>query len=420
MSKVAALQAYKESTGSLPSELVSSGYSLNSRDLETILAFREIASSNSSSSRETPKGIWPLVSHHTYGSRALFGVNPSQLLPRTLALLLLHDGLVVADPLEAVRRTYLMRPTFEAVAALNRATAELSRVEPLLECGAMRLTPLRPTLSEEARIAVLTAMGLGEDLRVFTDFLEAACVLSEFPGLLHREYAPQVCELYRMFGLLVREPETEEKAVLLVKNLAAAVLEVSWQLAVAALDPWCDLAPRGKLERHLLTALIDQGLIEKNEFHTRHFSTLEAGRVPNLDSERLTVADAIAIRRGDEFASFRLEVSQALSAKEASEGQGKHLREAEWEFEERMKRKAIQMQKVVKRSSFLRQLTGNSVTLSLGSLTAFLSGSAVMSAGAGALGLAGATLADVIYQWALGRRPGARVAHRYYSMLGNV
>lgn len=46
-----------------------------------------------------------MISHHSYGDRGLFGQSESGLLlPKTLSLLLRHDGIVVADPLSDLQR----------------------------------------------------------------------------------------------------------------------------------------------------------------------------------------------------------------------------------------------------------------------------------------------------------------------------
>ena len=104
-------------------------------------------------------------------------------------------------------------------------------------------------------------------------------------------------------------------------RLGAALIEVSWQLAVASADPSCDLAFRGSLERRLFEEAINAGL-EGDIGPARHFGTLDLGKVPNLDPAALTVADALSIRGEDAFERFRYDVRQGLDRLEASTGSG--------------------------------------------------------------------------------------------------
>lgn len=363
--------------------------------------------------------IWPLVSHHTYGDRALFGSQRHDILPRALTLLLLHDGLVVADPLESVHQVLVTRTEAEAVLSLNRVVEELAEVEPLIGAGVLRLTTLRPSLQESNRASVLGAMGLQPDLRVFTDFLEAAASVSAFPGSFHRTYAPQVRDLHHLFGLEIQLPPTPETATERVRALAAAVIEVSWQFAVASLDPTCDLALVGPVEQHLAKALVEQGT--PSDLGTgRHVSTLELGQVPNLDTARLSVADALAIRREDAFESFRHTVRHALDDLDVARRAGVSASSANGAFEETMRQESRALRQTSTRATFRDRIKDASVPAALGVVTEFA------VAPAGPVASAGAALAisvsTVIWQWLMARDAdnGQSVSLRYLAMLGRT
>ncbi len=200
--QVTVLDVFEDALGSTPAVVASRGRALTAADLALVMSARR-AVEESPTYEASSTEIWPLLSHHTYDNRSLFGGGGDDLVPRTLTLLLVHDGLVVADPLETVQQVLRGRSESEAVQLLNRAVGELAQVEPLIAAGLLRLTSLRPALHEANRVAVLDAMGLGADLRVFTDFLEAAGVVPEIPGLLEKEYAPQVRQLFQSFGITI-------------------------------------------------------------------------------------------------------------------------------------------------------------------------------------------------------------------------
>ncbi|GAA0222406.1 hypothetical protein GCM10010492_20720 [Saccharothrix mutabilis subsp. mutabilis] len=145
--------------------------------------------------------IWPLISHHVHRDRNLFaGTSPSGIVPRVLTLLLTHDGIVAADPVVEVVRLADLGRVDEAVTALSGVVASLASVEPLLARGILRITGLRPTLTDANRLAVLAEFGVDERLTVFTNFLEAASTAGSLPGSFEREYRPQVVELFHRFG----------------------------------------------------------------------------------------------------------------------------------------------------------------------------------------------------------------------------
>ncbi|MFE8934638.1 hypothetical protein [Micrococcus luteus] len=411
---ITVLDVFEDALGVTPAGVASRGRALTAADLALVMGSRHAAEESPTYSAASTE-IWPLLSHHTYDNRSLFGGYGQDLVPRTLALLLLHDGLVVADPLETVQQVLRGHSESEAVRLLNQAVGELAQVEPLIAGGLLRLTALRPSLHDANRVAVLDAMGLSADLRVFTDFLEAAGVVPEIPGLLENEYAPQVRELYLSFGMNIPPPSTIDDAEARVRELAAAVIEVSWQFSVAALDSSCDLAFRGPVERHLAQALVTQGLTG-DLGAGRHLSALELGRVPNIDTSRLTLGDAIAIRREDSFEAFRQAVRIGLDQLEVAQKAGASEHSSTAAFEETMRQEARLLRETAKRATFRDRVKEGSFPAALGVVSELLLAPHGTLYAAGAAG--GTALTTLLWQWLLGRNKGQTVSQRYFSMLG--
>ena len=408
------LDVFQDALGVTPAAVVARGRSLTGADLALVMrARRSVTASPKFEASATE--IWPLLSHHTYDNRSLFGGTGHDIVPRTLTLLLLHDGLVIADPLETVQQAMRTRSESEAVQILNRVVNDLSRIEPLISGGLLRFTALRPSLQEANRAAVLRALGVDADMRVFTNFLEAASVVREIPGLLQKEYAPQVRELYRLFGVRISPPSSVESAESLVRELAAAVIEVSWQFSVAAQDASCDLAFRGSLERHLAQALVALGT--KGDLRAgRHLSALFLGRVPNLDSSKLTIRDAIAIRNEDSFEAFREAIHIGLDHLEVARLSRVPEHDRLAAFEELMRRESRLLRETAKRASFGDLVKNSSLPAALGVVSELIipDGRAYAAAAAGVT-----VLGAVVWQWLLGRADRSPVSQRYFSMLGD-
>lgn len=410
------LDIFEDALGVTPATIVSRGTILGRAELHRLMEARVSVPMGSSPRSDLSHQVWPLMSHHTFDGRALFGHNSPDLLPRTLTLLLIHDGLVVADPIEGVHQSLTTRSEAAAVDALNRVVRELAEVEALLAGGLLRLTAQRPTLRESRRAAVLAAMGMSSDMRVFTDLVEAVAFLPEFPGSAELMLAPHVRDLYRRFGLSIRMPTSRSESDRRVRTLAAAVIEVSWQFAVASSDPSCDLAFPGRLEQHLAEALLEQGL-EGDLGPSRHLALLTMGRVPNVDVSRLTVADAIAVRREDSFEAFRRDVRLAMDQYQTARAAGVAEISARGAFEEAMRESARSLAVTVRRSTFRDRVKDASIPAALGALAAMPADPMAAAAAAG-----GVSLATVLWQWLLGRRDerGQAVSQRYLAMLGRV
>ncbi|WP_370586076.1 hypothetical protein [Tessaracoccus sp. MC1679] len=91
------LDIFEGALDKTPSRIAARGRKLDAADLAAVMAARTTTQETQHSRPDLAQQIWPLVSHHTYGDRALFGSQRHDILPRALTLLVLHDGLVVAD-----------------------------------------------------------------------------------------------------------------------------------------------------------------------------------------------------------------------------------------------------------------------------------------------------------------------------------
>lgn len=409
---------YREVLGRTPSEIMGGRRDLGSEEMSALL---DAYSETPNSIAPMPKHgeIWPLMSHHTYDDRALFGSDSVSVAPRALTLLLIHDGLVVADPLVTTYQLRAREDDDTALVAFNRATSDIARVEALIASGSLRLTRLRPSLSEANRAAALSTMGLDADLQVFTNFIEAGVALPTLSRSFQEKYIRRVADLYSCFGLEAPPTTNTNVAISRVKDLAAAVVEVSWQFAVAATDGTCDLAFRGSLEQYLAQALIMEGL-GGDMGPGRHFSRLDLRNVPNVDPVRLSLSDALAIRSDDSFEGFRYTTRQALDRLEADEHSGVEFYRALASFEEAMHEGAHALRNNVTRTSFGDRVKSFSVPAALGAFSTL--GIAPMGVVPAAAAGGAVSIATLVWQWFLGR--GQNSAHpaalRYYSMLGRA
>lgn len=416
------LDVYREAFGLTPKQILASRRELTQNDLSRVISVLD-----ERDDKETPKirkgltEVWPLVSHHTYNQRALFGTSSRNLRQRVLTLILIHDGIVVADPLVTIRGQLRLEPGSVLLKQFISTTEDLAQVEDLIESDILRLTALRPNLAAHERQTVLQAMGLGPDLRVFTDFLQAAETVPSFPGTFKREFAPQVRELYARFGIPIPFPKSLQEARDQIRALGAAIIEVSWQFAVAAQDPSCDLAIRGPIEAHLASELIRQGL-NGNIAPARHLPTLDLGLVPNLNPKELKWSDAVSIRKSDAFTSFRQTVRGALDLLSQSE----YSPMAKGIFEERMNDEAQRLQAALKQSRISSLVTGQFTPVSLAAVSTataavLVDPSTILEATIPATaGAAMSSFTNIILDVCRLRRNrrGMETSQRYFSMLG--
>ena len=396
-----------------PSGVVDEALTLRERDLELILNFWKSCPQRPPAVEDGE--VWPLVSHHTFADRALVGGSGRDVLQRALTMMLIHDGLVVADPILALERVRREQGILAALQKFTAVTRDLAELKPLLNAKILRTTSAHPDLTDDARTAVLKVFGMDSTMRAFTNFVEAAGhVRTASPGLF-TEYALEVQELYRRFGITIPVPRSIDEAEAFAITLGAAVIEVSWQFAVVASDPACDLAFNGALERHLFTEVVSAG-IEGDIGPGRHTGRLDLGEVPNLDPKTLTVKDALSIRKEDAFAQFRYNVRQGLDRLEVSEYSGLPTSLAVASFEDTMRESARRFDIEVRKKSLGEVVLSDSVHAALGVVTAVPGGA--VSAGAAVA----ASVATVIYKWLRGRRASQRstVSLRYLSMLGGL
>ncbi|WP_148229128.1 hypothetical protein [Actinomyces oris] len=406
-------EAYLHVFNRMPSEVVDGGLTLRERDLELILDFWRSRPQQPPAVKDGE--IWPLVSHHTFADRTLVGGSGRRVLQRALTMMLIHDGLVVADPILALERVRREQGVFAALQKFTAVTRDLAELEPLIDAKVLRTTSVRPDLSDDVRTAVLKVFGVDSSMRVFTNFVEAAGHIRIVSPGLFAEYVLEVQELYRRFGISIPAPRSIDEAEAFVVMLGAAVIEVSWQFAVVASDPACDLAFKGALERRLFTEVVSAG-IKGDIGPGRHSGRLDLGEIPNLDPKRLTVKDALSIRKEDAFSKFRYDVRQGLDRLEVSENSGMPTSLAVASFEDAMRESARELNAEVRKRSFSEIIRSNSVHAAIGV-------AAAVPGGAMPAGIAGAaSAATVIYEWLRGRRaPGqSAVSLRYLSMLGGV
>lgn len=158
-------EAYLHVFNRMPSEVVDEGLTLRERDLELILDFWRSRPQQPPAVKDGE--IWPLVSHHTFADRALVGGSGRGVLQRALTMMLIHDGLVVADPILALERVRREQGMFAALQKFTAVTRDLAELEPLIGAKVLRTTSVRPDLSDDVRTAVLKVFGGSSCLRVW-------------------------------------------------------------------------------------------------------------------------------------------------------------------------------------------------------------------------------------------------------------
>jgi hypothetical protein len=342
-------------------------------------------------------------------------------LPRVLSLLLAHDGIVAADPIVDLSRAAGSQPD-DALGTLGSVVAALAQVEPLVSHGLLRFTRHRPALTQEARRAVLDFFGIDPSLTVFTNFVEAAVYADESPVVFEREYLLQVRELFRLIGLTPPTCSDLNGAVDAVRNTAAAMIELSWQVAVCAQDGSCDLALSSAKELELANVMLagPQGpaseQVGRQLGKTRHVLRCSVGELPNVDAVHLTIEDAIAIRRFDMFEEFRARLRRSLDELDQHLRTGQPAYMGRAIFEDAMSDASMELSRSVRRSSLKDQLRDASLPAAIGvadSLWLSQLGPAPAAAG-----VVATTLSGIVWQWLTGRKtPGLRAARRYFSIL---
>jgi hypothetical protein len=99
------LDVYEEAFGHTPADLMQRSHVLSDGDTWNLLSAHDSLGHQQVLPIGGRSELWPLISHHRPTGRALIADSQNrQILPRALTLLLAHDGLVVADPLDDVQR----------------------------------------------------------------------------------------------------------------------------------------------------------------------------------------------------------------------------------------------------------------------------------------------------------------------------
>ncbi|GAA0222414.1 hypothetical protein GCM10010492_20730 [Saccharothrix mutabilis subsp. mutabilis] len=151
------------------------------------------------------------------------------------------------------------------------------------------------------------------------------------------------------------------------------MIEVSWQFAVCAQEPSSDLALSGAVELRLAEQLPASRLAAPNPGtaarmmgKTRHLARFEVGNVPNLSTESLSIADAIAIRQDDAFEAFRTELRSAVDQLDQGLSTDKQAYAAQAAFEERMRAASDDLARRVQKTSFRTRVRDSSVPAAIG------------------------------------------------------
>jgi hypothetical protein len=415
---------FREAWGEHPTRLVQDGFQVGRREVEQLTDAWHVRLEAADGQKDA-RDIRPLISHHGERDLHLFGVRAPDgaVRARALPLLLAFDGLMVADPVADVVAMVGRSQQDQAAVALQDIVREVAELAPLIDSSIIRVTPLRPELAHPARATVLKAMGVDPSMLVFTNFVEAAVASDEEPML--GAYLDKVAELFDAFLLPPPAVSTAEAAAREVQTLAAAVVEVSWQLAVCAQEPGADVALRAGLEEHLFGEIVrvtgDDTLTSARQARarTRHFARIHAGEFPVIDGRELSAADAVFVREDDSFADYRDQLYGALDQYEDAVSGGLDRYVAQEQFESRMRGAGKDLRRQASASSFAARLRGLSVPIGVGAVISVLGGD--LPATVKAAGAAVPPIAGLVDDWVRGSAARRRTAiiGRYCAILGS-
>lgn len=381
--------------------------------------------------------LWPLLSHHTFptagGLRGLQG-QPEVLTRRLLVQLLGCHGLVLADPIPPIAEIRERQGEEAALRTLTAVVARLAQLQPLLGADVLRITAARPRITDGDRAAVLATLGF-EDLRLFTDMIEWAEFIIDGSRADQALYVRQAIQIHDLLG--VSAPHVGDSfphAAQAVVRLAAAIIEVSWQVAVCARESSCDVFVGDDLERQLFATLMDRtlndqelaGVTAEKDGRSRYISRLAAGQLPRLDTAHLTTADALALRRDDSFERWRSALEEAIDSYDAASVFSGRVEEARRRFTESMKEASDRLQIDAKRSKFITHFTPQAVPAGIAVLGAVATADHGMGLLASEWAVAAAGAA-VVSQWISARRTsgtnvtaGSKVLRRYVAEFGTT
>lgn len=264
-------------------------------------------------------------------------------------------------------------------------------------------------------------------MQVFRNFIEMSAAAEELDPQYFIQQANELLNVRFQLGLPACR--SVDEVVEMVTRVAAAMIEVSWQLSVCSADSSCDLSISGYLPRKLLTLILSDELASALPDRTepayqqrvmRHFETLRVGGIPNLNSAGLTIEDAIAIRGGDGSSSFRDVLRRGLDRYQSHVGSGEDQQRAPGEFEDSMAEAARSLSKATSQTSLKERAKGSVVPAAVGvamAATSTIAGQGLIGVGAGAV----TTASSVVWNWWLGRRTSkdSQIASRYCAMLSS-
>jgi hypothetical protein len=388
---------------------------------------RELAS-------RTDAGIWPLLSHHSFNPHGLLRADgTARLADEALSLLLVHDGLAIADPLVEVREAVRRGDDPGAVKKFSQMLMLYAQLEPLFDAGVLAVEEVRPSLAAPDRAAVLAHFGIDTDMSVFTNFDQVLSGFSELSADGQHQVLRRSEELVERLGLQRPSLTTADAARATIKTVWQALVHLSWQIAVCNEDPDVDLVLLGGFEEALFRELVlSSGAVAPDVSSTRHRTDLvgaaSLGGIPNVRGLDLTVEDAVSIRRDDSFELFRKHLRAALRENQAAVGGDRYASElATSRFEERMTDAAAELSARVSKRSFRGHIRENAVPAGIAVVASAIasgateSGSAGLAVAVGAGVAAGVTAAaEVVNGWAQARNKQnpRQIAVRYAATLG--
>lgn len=410
--------------GETPKQISSRTTRLSRVDAERVLMLPLSAYADSNTPETEQNEIWPLISHHGFNRASIFGHGErGNIQQKTLSFLLVHDGLVISDPLIDIKSIWDSGNRNQAAAALEAVIRQVAEVEPLIEAGHLRFISSRPAFTDRARRSILDLFGIDTNLTVFANFEQAFFNVN---SANEKYYLTQIGDLYHRLGLESPKLMSAEAGRREIGRLARAFIHVSWQIASCAQASSCDLALTTDLEHELFDEILKRATnkkaassADKARGRTRHVKRLAIGAVPNLDASELTIADAIALRRNDAFEDFRDKLKTAMNALPCPSVDGRVKSESEAIFEEYMLESAKELRAKTKRSSFGGRVKDSAMPMALG-VASGAAWSASAEVGPSVFAEATPIAGNFIYQWLRGRS-GVRsdeISIRYFSSLG--
>ncbi|MCI4658935.1 hypothetical protein [Cryobacterium zhongshanensis] len=398
--------------------------------------------SESPSAWDEGKGqsIWPLISHHNFHASSPFGVgNNHRVSDRALRMLLIHDGIMLSDPVHEIALAFARHGTPAGVDKMRAITERLGRLEPLIERGYIKFTTERPAIADSTRRGTLEALGMRPDFRDFTDLREVSAGAAEAGGAFVRDYLWIAGDLLRRLGESNNLPpstafpdsrtyvsELVRRTDRRLSGVAQALIHLSWQLAICSVRPDADIATTGDLELRLFRRLVDTSTLvspdhEDDPIDTRHVRRTAIGDIPNLAGSELDVGDLVAIREDPTYEQFRSALRVALDDYDEWLVRDPADKLSHRRFTEQMATVTAHLQESTVRSSFgeyvKREWFPATVTVAVAAASVGQSAASTIAVG----GL-GAAAQAIVHWWTARHLDDAhrnRPAVRFLASLGN-